>query len=128
MSEIRAVLTLEQDGSALPDMPTVLRFIFNEVSGVIKQAFAPDNDSSTFHSIVQAIMPNLGFIYIATDQLINVILNDDGTTGFPIQAGCGMLLAGTQLEQGTPATNLKINNPALTDGVTANVTMFLAGS
>ena len=128
MAEIRAVLTLEQDGSALPDMPGVLRFIFNETSGVIKQSFAPDNNSTSFHAVVQAIMPNLGFIYIASDQAINVKLNNDGTSGFPIQAGCAMLLAGTQITQGTPSNAIQINNPALTGGVTANVTIFLAGS
>lgn len=126
MAEIRAVLTLEQDGSALPDNPTVRRFVFNETSGVINQTFAPDSNATSFHAVAQANMSNLGFIFIATDQPINVKLNNDGTTGFPILGGCEMLIAGTQLEQGTPPNNVQINNPSST--VSANVIMFFAGT
>jgi hypothetical protein len=127
LSEIRATLNLEQDGSALPDMPAIRRLIFAETSGVINEVYPPDNNSTSFHPVVQATMPNLGFIYIATDQTINIQLNGSATA-FPLLAGCEMLLFGTQLTQGTPSNNIEINNPALTGGVTANVTIVLAGS
>jgi hypothetical protein len=127
MSEIRATLTLEQDGTSLPDMPTIRRLILAETSGLINLSYAPDNNSSTFHPVVQASMPTLSVLYIASDQAINVQLNGSATA-IPIQAGGELLLVGTQLSQGTPSNNVEINNPALTGGATANVTMFLAGS
>ena len=122
MAEIRAVLTLEQDGSALPDNPTVRRFNFPETSGEVNLTYPPDNNSTSFHAVVQASMPNLGFVYIASDQAINVSFNG-GVSSVPIQASGALLVAGTQLTQAP-----QINNPALTGGVSANVSMFFAGS
>jgi len=106
-------------------MPTVRRVILNETSGLVNLSYLPDSNSTSFHPVAQASMPTLGVIYIASDQLINVQLNESATS-FPIQAGEYLLLFGTQLTNSPPANSVQINNPSTSN--TANVVMFFAGS
>lgn len=126
MPEIRAVLTLEIDGVALPDMPIVRRFVVAEGGGIITQTFAPDNNSTTFHPIPSITSPNVNVLFIESDQQLNLNLNQ--LTALVLQAGGFVLLFGTSLQQATPSNDATINNPAATGGATANVGILATGT
>lgn len=125
MPEWRFVVNIEKDGVALADFPVIRRYIQNE-DAAINQVFAPDNNSSTFHPVAAAIMPALGVIYLQFDQAINLQLN--ANSPLPMNANGFVLIVGANLTQNPPDTNVEINNPAATGGVSVNLIGLVSGS
>jgi hypothetical protein len=124
MPEIRATLTLEIDGTVLPDFPVIRRFTAAEGGAPITQVFAADNDTITFHQIPSITSPNVNVIYLASDQALNLNLNQ--LTALALQAGGFILLFGVSLQQGTPADDVTVNNPAA--ATAANVVVLNTGT
>jgi hypothetical protein len=126
MPELRVTLKFELDGVTLSDMPLISRVIVAEGGAPVIQVFAPDNNSTAFHPIPSITSPNVGVFFAHTDQTLNLNLN--AFSAVPLQAGGFILIFGTQLTQATPSTDVQINNPALTGGASANVTILHTGT
>ena len=126
MPELRATLLLELDGVALADFPVVSRQIIAEGGAPVIQTFVPDNNSTSFHQVPSITSPNVGILFVQTDQALNLNLNQ--LAAVPLLAGGFVLFFGTQLTQATPANDVTINNPALTGGATASVKILNAGT
>lgn len=69
-------------------------------------------------------MAALGIFYLATDQALNLNLNQ--LTALPLNANGLILILGTNLIQGTPSNNVTVNNPAVS--TSANITGLVAGT
>ncbi len=123
--EYRVVLTISKNGEDLPNMPIVKRYIYAQGTET-NLALAPDNNSSSYHALAALTMSPLGVFFLQTDQAVNLELNVNA--GVPLQAGGLILILGTNMAQATPANNVQVNNPALTGGVTANVSIVGAGT
>ncbi len=123
MPEIRSTLLLDQDGVTLPDLPAVLRYLFPVSAGPFTIEAAPDNNSSTYHALSQPLA-NPAWLYIATDQPINLKFND-GSDVFALGAPGSILFQNVSLSS---APLISYNNPAATGGNTANITILLFGN
>jgi hypothetical protein len=121
--EIRFTLNIEIDGQSLPNMPVVRRYADNEAN-TIAQVQGPDNNTSSFHGIAAATMAALGIFYLATDQALNLNLNQ--LAALPLNANGLILILGTNLTQATPSNNVTVNNPAV--ATSANITGLVAGT
>jgi hypothetical protein len=122
--EVRATILLEVDGVALPDFPIIRRYIVNELANLGDLVAAPDSNTSTFHAIPAAVMATLGIFFVAPDQAINLKINQN--TPLPINANGLVLIMGAALAQGTPNTNVQVNNPS--SSISANLPIIVAGS
>lgn len=110
---------IEVDGVILPDFPIIRRYIVAELSGLVALSQAADNNTSSFHAIPQLTMPNLGLILLTTDQALNLKLNLN--TPVPLNANSLVLILGASLTQGTPNTNVEVNNPAVSTAANLGV-------
>lgn len=129
MPEIKATLNIEVDGVSLSDFPIVRRIIFGEGGYPALQIFVPDPDTATFHPVPSITSPNVNVLFVSTDQLVSLDLNQLGAV--PLTAGGFMIIFGTALQQATAEDNLTINNPPASSGgsgVNANVTVLNTGS
>jgi hypothetical protein len=124
MPELRATILLEIDGVALPDFPIIRRYIVAELSGLNAISQAADNNTSSFHAIPQLTMPSLGVFLLTTDLALNLKLNLN--TPVPLNANALVLILGAALTQGTPNTNVEINNPSA--ATAANVGVLGGGT
>lgn len=119
MPEVRCSIVIEVDGVILPDFPIIRRYIVAELSGLVALSQAADNNTSSFHAIPQLTMPNLGLILLTTDQALNLKLNLN--TPVPLNANSLVLILGASLTQGTPNTNVEVNNPAVSTAANLGV-------
>lgn len=127
--QITATLNLEVDGVSLADFPIVRRIVFAEGGYPAAQIIVSDPNTSTYHQIPSITSPDVTALFVSTDQTINCNLNQ--FTNLPLTAGGFILIFGTQLQQGTPANNLTLNNPPVASGgsgVSANVVVLNTGS
>src|ERR1035437_6459900 len=124
MPEVRATILIEIDGVSLPDFPVVRRYIVNELANIGDLVATPDSNTSTFHAIPAAVMATLGIFFVAPDQAINLKINQN--TPLPLNANGLVLIMGAALAQGTPNTNVQVNNPS--SSVSANLPIIVAGS
>lgn len=119
MPELRATITLEVDGVALPDMPIIRRYIVAEMSGPVAISQPADNNTTSFHPIAALTMPSLGAFLLTTDQAENIKINLN--TPLPLNAGGLILILGANLTQGTPNQNIEVNNPAASQAANLGV-------
>lgn len=119
MPELRFTILVEQDGTALPDMPIIRRFVTTESTGVVAISQAADNNTSSYHPIAALTMPSLGIFLLTSDQALNVNINQN--TPLPLNANSVVLILGASLTQGTPTQNIEINNPAASTAANVGV-------
>lgn len=126
MPEIRIVITVEKDGTSLPDFPYIIRGIFNEdQSGTV--VLTPDNSSSPLHPVQAMYMPALGVAIFRNDQAMNLQINEN--TPVPMNANGLVLFFNCNLTQATPNENFQVNNPAATgSGINVNLRTQFAGT
>lgn len=118
------VLTLEVDGVPLPNFPIIRRLSEAEVVPTETIVAAADNNTSTFHAIAAATMPNMGVFLMTMDQAMNLKFNLNTQVSF--NANGLVLFFGSSLTQGTPTQNIEYNNPAASQA--ANLTITVAGT
>jgi len=123
MKSVRVTISVEIDGVLQPDMPLIKELSYAEAAEAAIIA-APDSNSTTFHPVAAATMPNLGFFFLTTDQAQNLKINQN--TAIALNAGAVVLIMGASLAQATPPDNIEYNNPSST--TPANLGMTLAGS
>lgn len=124
MPEIRVILTIEQDGEELPNMPIVRRYVVNEAAQIGNLIATPDSNTTTFHPIAAAVMPAMSIFLLQTDQALNLEINQN--TPLPLNAQGLILILGADLAQATPTDNIEYNNPSAS--ISANLTGLVAGT
>ena len=127
MPRLKVSVLIELDGQKIANSPLVYRYNVAENSGPGLTLIAtPDNGSVTYHPVAAATMPAMTAFIATTDQPINFKINVN--TPVPLSPPGIIMILGTNLVQGTPNLNIQYNNPALTGGANATLSIIAAGT
>lgn len=124
MPEVRFTLNIEIDGQAIANMPVIRRYETNEAN-TISQIQAADGDSVTFHGLSAITMNALNIFYLATDQALNLNINQ--LAALPLNANGIVLILGTNLTQTPTSNDITVNNPSVS-ALSADVNGLVAGT
>lgn len=114
MPTLKATLTLDLDGVALPGFPVIRRLAVAETQQFSYEE-ADDTTSTTWSAVPAAQVDTLQFVFLRADRGVNLRFNDGQTDTdtmgvLPLNTAGFMLIFDTTINAGAGSPNLRVNN------------------